>query len=272
MNFFATVAYTTLDETIQNVKQAVLANKVVHLSDFKPDLPVHEFYSRLSETIGKIHAADEDIATGQQTGNRWIDITYNPEIPDRYRSSNTRQPLHTDDSYVELYDEVAVNFFYCASKAKLGGATTFIDLTTVVDCLKLDGETELLDELMRTDVIHSKGGMRKVRKPLDQDGEGYLANWNYYCLDRTENTPEVLDLCERWQKFLETRIMESGIIMPVVLQEGECVFFHDDRVMHGRNAFFAEFPGQRSLIKGKIILNNATPMAGQTEDVATIAA
>ena len=127
--------------------------------------------------------------------------------------------------------------------------------------------TDLLDELMRTDVVHAKGGSRKVRKPLDQDAEGYLANWNYYCLDRTENTPDVLDLCERWQHFLETRIMESGIILPVQLAEGECVFFHDDRVMHGRNAFFAEYPGQRSLIKGKIILagaeqtNTATPVA-----------
>ncbi len=268
MNFFAKVDYTTLDDTIQQVKQAVLSNRVVHLANFKPDLPVHEFYSRLSETIGKIHAAGEDMSTGKQTENRWIDITYNPEIPDRYRSSNTRQPLHTDDSYVELYDEVAVNFFYCASRAKLGGATTYIDLQMVVDCLKMDGETELLNELMHTDVVFSKGGSRKVRKCLDQDAEGYLANWNYFCIDQTENSAEVLDLCERWHKFLETRIMEAGIVMPLQLQEGECVFFHDDRVMHGRNAFFAEYPGQRSLIKGKIILESAN----ETAITSTVAA
>ncbi|MBC7571707.1 MAG: TauD/TfdA family dioxygenase, partial [Spirosoma sp.] len=137
MNFFKKVPYTTLDETIQNVKEAVLSNRVVHLAGFREELPVHEFYSRLSETIGKIHAADEDIATGQQTGNRWIDITYDPQIPDRYRSSNTRQPLHTDDSYVELNGEEAVNFFYCASRAKIGGATTFFELSELVECLKL---------------------------------------------------------------------------------------------------------------------------------------
>lgn len=102
MNFFQQVVYTTPEETIQNVKEAVQNNKLVYLSDFREDLPVHDFYSKLSETIGRIHAADEDLATGQMTGNRWIDITYDPQIPDRYRSSNTRQPLHTDDSYVEL--------------------------------------------------------------------------------------------------------------------------------------------------------------------------
>ena len=140
MNFFQQVIYTTPEETIQNVKEAVQNNKLVYLSDFREDLPVHDFYSKLSETIGRIHAADEDIATGQQTGNRWIDITYDPQIPDRYRSSNTRQPLHTDDSYVELNGEEAVNFFYCASRAKIGGATTFIDLPELVECMKLDGE------------------------------------------------------------------------------------------------------------------------------------
>jgi len=256
MNFFKKVSYTTLDETIQNVKEAVLNNRVVHLAGFKEELPVHEFYSRLSETIGKIHAADEDIATGQQTGNRWIDITYDPQIPDRYRSSNTRQPLHTDDSYVELNGEEAVNFFYCASRAKIGGATTFFELSELVECLKLDGEEKLLDELMRTDVVHEKGGSRKVRKIIDQDAEGYLANYNYYCISREENSPEVLDMIERFQNFMESRVHNAGLVMPLQLEKGEAVFFHDDRVVHGRNAFFAEFSGQRSLIKGKIIMDS----------------
>ena len=258
MNFFKKVSYTTLDETIQNVKEAVLNNRVVHLAGFKEELPVHEFYSRLSETIGKIHAADEDIATGQQTGNRWIDITYDPQIPDRYRSSNTRQPLHTDDSYVELNGEEAVNFFYCASRAKIGGATTFFELSELVECLKLDGEEKLLDELMRTDVVHEKGGSRKVRKIIDQDAEGYLANYNYYCISREENSPEVLDMIERFQNFMESRVHNAGLVMPLQLEKGEAVFFHDDRVVHGRNAFFAELPGQRSLIKGKIIMDSVT--------------
>ena len=118
-------------------------------------------------------------------------------------------------------------------------------------------EDKLLEELLSTDVVFSKGGSRKVRKILDQDGEGYLANWNYYCIDRTENAPEVLDLCERYHQFLETRIINAGIVMGAQLEKGEAVFFHDDRVLHGRNAFFAEYPGQRSLIKGKVILNPA---------------
>ncbi|GAA4407789.1 hypothetical protein GCM10023187_28850 [Nibrella viscosa] len=258
MNFFQQLTYTTPDETIQNVREAVLNNKLVYLQGFKEDLPVHDFYTRLSETIGKIHAAGEDIATGQATGSRWIDITYDPQIPDRYRSSNTRQPLHTDDSYVELHGEEAINFFYCASRAKIGGATTFYDLPDLIECLKLDGEEKLLEELMTTDVVHEKGGSRKVRKIIDKDEKGYLANYNYYCISKEENPADVLDMVERFQTFLENRIHNAGVVMAVQLQKGEAVFFHDDRLLHGRHSFFAEYPGQRSLIKGKIILTPAT--------------
>jgi alpha-ketoglutarate-dependent taurine dioxygenase len=192
MNFFKKVSYTTAEETIENVRAAVLSNKLVHLADFREEMPVQEFYSKLSETIGRIQAADEDLATGKLTGNRWIDITYNPEIPDRYRSSKTGQPLHTDDSYIELYGEVAVNFFFCDSRAKFGGATTFFDLPDLVACLQLDGEDELMAELMQTEVVFSKGGARKVRKILDQDSEGYLANWNYFCIDRKKTRQQCL--------------------------------------------------------------------------------
>ena len=61
MNFYRQVVYTTPDQSIQEVKEAVQTNKLVFLSGFREDLPVHDFYSRLSETIGRIHAAERDI-------------------------------------------------------------------------------------------------------------------------------------------------------------------------------------------------------------------
>lgn len=258
MEFFKKIVYKDHITTTEEIRAAVPLYKVIHLAEFNFDIPAEDFYAQLSEKIGKIHAADEDIATGKLTGSRWIDITYDPKIPDRYRSSNTRQPLHTDDSYVELHGEDALQFFFCASNAKLGGATTFIDLDVIVECLKLDGEDELLEKLLSTDVIHAKGGISKTRKIIDKDDIGYLANWNYFCIDRESNSQEVIDLCERLHAFLEGRIITSGLQTEVPLKKGEAAFFHDDRIFHGRNNFFAEFAGQRSLIKGKIILSQAT--------------
>ena len=218
-------------------------------------ISIQEFYTNLSDSIGEIFNEDEDILTGERKDNRWIDISYDPDLQDRYRSSNTRQPLHTDDSYVELGDEKSLQFFFCESRAAFGGATTFFDLPDLVACMKSDGEDELLNRLLTTIVHFDKAGNKKIRKIVDQDEKGYLANWNYYCIDKENNTPEALALCEDFHAFLESRIIQAGLVMPVQLEKGDAVFFHDDRILHGRNAYFATQKGERCLIKGKIILD-----------------
>jgi alpha-ketoglutarate-dependent taurine dioxygenase len=261
MQFYKKITYSNASETTQLVKEAIQMYKVVHIANFQHDVPMDLFYSRLADFLGQPQSADEDILTGQLTGNRWIDITFDPSIPDRYRSSNTRQPLHTDDSYVELHNQPAIQFFYCASQAKIGGATVFFDLNVLIECLVTDQEQELLDALLHTDVVHSKGGISKVRKILDKDSQDYLANWNYYCLDPQQNSPEVLEMCQRFHLFLEERIVKAGVVKPILLKQGEAVFFHDDRLLHGRNAFFASRPGERSLIKGKIMLEKQAVIA-----------
>jgi alpha-ketoglutarate-dependent taurine dioxygenase len=254
MEFIKKIEFTTADETIANLKQAITRYKVIHLSGYQLPIPIQQFYTDLSDSIGEIFNEDEDLLTGERMDNRWIDISYDPDVQDRYRSSNTRQPLHTDDSYVELGNEKSLQFFFCESRAAFGGATTFFDLPELVACMKLDGQQELLDRLMSTVVNFDKAGNKKVRKILDEDEKGWLANWNYYCID-TQNTPEALQLCEDFHHFLETRIVPSGLITPVQLEKGDAVFFHDDRILHGRNAYFATSKGERCLIKGKIILD-----------------
>jgi alpha-ketoglutarate-dependent taurine dioxygenase len=254
MEFFKKIEFTTAEETIANLKQAITRYKVIHLSGYQLPIPIQQFYTELSDSIGDIFNEDEDLLTGERKENRWIDISYDPAVQDRYRSSNTRQPLHTDDSYVELGDEKSLQFFFCESRATFGGATTFFDLPELVACMQLDGQQELLDRLMTTIVNFDKAGNKKVRKILDEDEKGWLANWNYYCID-TQNTPEALQLCEDFHLFLESRIVPSGLITPVQLEKGDAVFFHDDRILHGRNAYFAKTKGERCLIKGKIILD-----------------
>ena len=254
MEFFKKINFTTDDQTISDFKNAISFYKVIHLSGYNLEIPIQEFYTKLSDSIGEIFNEDEDLLTGERKDNRWIDISYDPAIQDRYRSSNTRQPLHTDDSYVELGNEKSLQFFYCESRATYGGATIFYDLPELVACLKMDGREELLEQLLTTHVNFDKAGNKKVRRILDRDANGYLANWNYYCID-VENTSFSLALCEEFHQFLESRIVESGLVKPVQLEKGDAVFFHDDRILHGRNAFFASVKGERCLIKGKIILD-----------------
>jgi hypothetical protein len=254
MNFYKKVKFSTYEQSKKDLAEALRDNKVVHAAEYNLDMPVEDFYTGFADSIGEPYNVDEDILSGKRKENRWIQISFDPEIQDRYRTAKTRQPLHTDDSYAELYDQKNVQFFFCKSKSALGGATTFFDLDQLVDCLKLDGEEELLNRLLSTNVNFEKQGSKKVRKIIDKDEVGYLANWNYYCIDKN-NTEAALKLVEEFHEYLETRIITAGLVLPAVLEVGEAVFFHDDRLLHGRNSYFASVKGERCLVKGKIIFS-----------------
>ena len=251
MNFFKYIHYQNAENGSIQLKEAIYKYKAIHLADFTFDVEPHSFYEKISEEIGIIHNADEDKETGALTGERWIDVTFDPEVQNKYRSSKTRQPLHTDDSYIPLAG--TITFFYCAAKADIGGATNFIDANTLVECLEMDEEFELLAQLQTTNIKHEKGGSFKTLPVIRKDETGWLLNWNWHCVAE-DNTSEALDLAQRFHDFLENRIHHSGIVTPVILKPGEAVFFHDERVLHGRYAFFTKAKGGRKLVKGTITL------------------
>lgn len=250
MEFFRAVPFTSPEETTRNIKSALANTKVVQLLSAPPEIDMKQFFEGLADSIGNYYDVNEDLETGGIQEGRWIDITYDPNVPNRYRSSNTRQPLHTDASYYPIDNNI--QYFYCASHAYLGGATTFIDTKLIVESLLIDGREDLLNRLQQTPVHFSKFVRNKTKPILMKDGDDWRVNFNYYCLDKNIS-PEVKALADEFFEFLETRIQNAGLFTPVNLQKREAVFFHDEKVMHGRNAFFARTPAERSLIKGTII-------------------
>ncbi|MFN8356501.1 MAG: TauD/TfdA family dioxygenase [Spirosomataceae bacterium] len=251
MEFFKRIEYQNAEAGTQALKEAITQYKAIHMANFTFDVEPHQFYERISDEIGIVHNADEDKETGALTGERWIDITFDPEVQNRYRSSKTKQPLHTDDSYIPLAG--TITFFYCASQANIGGATTFIDADLLLQCLEMDEEFDLINDLQQIEVKHEKGGSFKSLPILRKDASGWLLNWNWHCVAE-DNTPEAKDLAQRFHNFLETRVHNAGIVTPVILKKGEAVFFHDERILHGRYAFFTKEKGGRKLIKGTITL------------------
>src|SRR5882672_8262726 len=122
MKLLKEISYTK--GVASEIRVLLETTKVVLLSGYRND-NLFEFYDNLSNEIGQWAAMDEDLRTGQKTGAKWIEIKYDPEFPNSYRHSSTRQPLHTDGSYESRAPEVS--FFFCIRAAAVGGATTFVD-------------------------------------------------------------------------------------------------------------------------------------------------
>ena len=253
MKFYKKIEYSIPELTKKSIQLALENYKLVHLVAFDFQLPIHEFFTELSDCLGWVIDMDEDKETGKKTGKRWIDISYDPAQPNKYRSSKTHQPLHTDNSYLNHHD--AVNYFYCLSQAKLGGATMFLDSDLLIKALELDGENDLLENLKTIPVCFSRQDNQKTKPIITKDEFGYRLNYNYYRLDR-ENTVEAKSLVERFQNFLKNRVYHSVITKNLLLTPGDAVFFHDERLLHGRNAFFTAEKGERTLIKGSVILHS----------------
>lgn len=252
MEFLIEKSYKDINYSAQEMGKLIKKYKVIVLRDYGLDEEPLEFFTKFTDQIGKIHDIDEDLLTGNPTGKRWVDITYDPAIKDKYRSAPVAQPLHTDASYENIEDNV--QFFYCVSQAKLGGATVFIDANNIVELLEMAGETELLEDIQSHTIKFSKGPQYKNSPILKKKGDKYHFNWNYYCGD-PENSVEEKELFERFHNFLETRVVKSGLVTDVLLGKNDVVFFHDELVLHGRNSYFATEKGQRSLNKGTILLN-----------------
>jgi alpha-ketoglutarate-dependent taurine dioxygenase len=257
MNFLLETTYRSINYSHDLLIPLLEANKVVVVREYESDIEPLDFFESLADKLGYIHPIDEDIVTGKSTGKKWIDITYDPQIKDKYRTAPVAQPLHTDASYVDIRDNI--QFFYCVSQASLGGSTVFIDANFLVQLMKKASEQELIQRLMDTTVIFSKDTRKRVSPILRRNHNTYRFNWNYYCRD-ANNSPAVKALFEDFHTFLQMRVVQSGLLTEVLLKKNDVVFFHDELVLHGRNSYFADFPGQRSLNKGTLILQSRLPL------------
>lgn len=257
MEFLNYVDFSTKENTIQQVKNSLQHYKVTLLKNIPDAIDKRSYFETLADSIGQYYDVSEDLGSGEIQNGRWVDITFDPQFPDRYRSSKTRFHLHTDGSYYPI--ENNMQYFYCEAMAAVGGATTFIDTRMLVDLLLLDEQQELLNRLQSVAVCFSKFERKKTRPILLKEGDDWRINYNYNRIDAA-NTEEAKKTALDFFDFLETRVQEAGVVTAVKLQPGEAVFFNDERILHGRNAFFADRAGERRLVKGTILNWQETPV------------
>lgn len=248
--FLTVVSYTPTLDFADTFRETLKKYKVVKLTNVPKNIDYKEFYSNLVDKLGEILNVDEDIKTGNANSlERWTDVRYDKEKSFTFRHANVRQPLHTDAAYMNF--EMDINFFFCTENAEIGGATTFIDSDDLFYILG-KYEPELFEKLKTMEVVFAKGeDQSKKRKVIDIDKRGVKLNWNYFRVLPENNSKEVMEMSEEFHKFLENKIVAGGLLTEVYLKPGEAAFFQDDRILHGRNAFY----GNRTLIKGGFNFN-----------------
>lgn len=229
--FYAKIEYADL------LPDAIKSNKVVHFTG-GPISNLFGFYEKIASMLGEFVYMDEDLVTGNKNGSKWTNIVYDPKVKDSYRHSCTGQPLHTDGSYEAHAPNIS--FFFCLNARQDGGNTIFIDSTVIYNLL-LTREPELLEQLKKP-MKFFKGNDSKTKPVISSDDKGFVLNWNYYRVDKTETT-------ERFKVFLD-KVVESGLCLSVKLDPGDALFFQDERLLHGRTPFFAQSYGDRWLVKG----------------------
>lgn len=243
---------TTPEDCAKAVLEAWPSCKVVHLAGVSPRLDLRDFYGRMFDLVGHAEPLAEDATLGtrenQRTGEIWMEVRYDPMIPDAYRHSANPQPLHTDGSYIPGFPNAG--FLACKSMPMTGGATVFVDGSDVVSALEAEAPL-LLERLKVTAIPHARSGDRRVEPFLRfRDGEPIL-NWNYYCVD-PEHDSDMSDLKEKLFAFLKDSPIIQARLKRVKLSPGEAVLWKDDRILHGRDGFNPEVVSDRFLWKAQV--------------------
>lgn len=244
MRAYAEIEYTdNFRYLAELMKEKVPETKIVYLKDVKVT-DLRQLYGDLAECIGKVADVDEDASTGGLTGNRWVDIRYDPAKLQYYRHSNNAQPFHNDAAYVPNPPEVA--FFYCEKQADNGGHNLFLDATDLI-YLANKCYPDVLHWMETYAVRFEKGDRIREQPVLTYDSQGPLLNW----IETRVKKPD--QFTDEFKRLLELATC-TDLCRRILLKPGEAVFFHDERVLHDRNAFHAEKEGDRLLWKGGIRL------------------
>lgn len=222
---------------------------VVTIEPNRPLEDVRAFYDTLLPLIGTPCHLAEDVRAGdrdvQRTGELWMEVRYDPAFPDAYRHSPNAQPLHTDGSYIPSFPNATL--MCCVANAEDGGETIFIDGKDLHAALRSEAP-ELLQQLETVEIPHARSGDRRVHPVLRREDGELRLNWNYYCVDREVPAP-VAELRERFFAFLRDSPAVRAALVEVKLRPGHAVTWHDERVLHGRNAFKAGSVSERFLWK-----------------------
>ncbi len=244
----------SMSEAARLIHKAWIDHKVVHISrpQYAPTADaMRAFYDELCNAVGTLHALAEDAHIGdrmsgeQRPGTIWMEVRFEQNFQDAYRHSANAQPLHTDGSYVSAFP--GATLMYCVANAAIGGETTFLNSDDIMDLIARR-DPKLFQFMTNEIVPHARSGDFRAMKIADKSDGDWLMNWNYYCVDKSI-TGDKRALVERLFDLLTKDAEVQALIEPVKMAPGDAVLWKDDRLLHGRNGFTANYDGERFLVK-----------------------
>ncbi|WP_411877830.1 TauD/TfdA family dioxygenase [Polaromonas sp. YR568] len=175
---------------------------------------------------------------------QWWEISYQPDKQTVYAHSNTRHPLHNDNSWFS--DPAEINFFVMEKQASAGGEQSIYPLERLILDLGED-DPALLRDLQSVEVTIQKGDGEYFHKtPIIRMRPEPNIFWNYYRTIKSD--PGIKRLCDAFFAYLEKRETSSSVEF-IQCRSGDCLCFHDQKVLHGRTAFTASQPFERMLFQ-----------------------
>ena len=235
--------------SVQGIGERIVAacreNLLVHVLVDPARGTTAEFWSEALDSRVRRAPVDEDVRNGHPTGELWSTVAYDPALQGVFRHSSSAQPLHTDGAYVE--SPPAIVFLACRRPAAAGGATVFLDGHDLLEEVARR-EPAMLDALLSQPVRFRKGNTQIETPILRCGNDGPRLRWNYYAIAPGQDKA-VHSLADAFHAFL-AGCAPSLPLQSIRLNAGEAAFFHDNRLLHGREPFQADTLNARFLWKG----------------------
>jgi len=224
-----------LDAVINHDKFIVFENA---LSKFDRDW----FFSAFQNS-GRVNSETTqiDVKSLKKFDQTWWEIRYDPQNQNVYKHSKTRQPLHTDNAFLE--NPPRISLFAMERQVNGGGESTLMPLSALVSILDHENP-KLLKELSTNTFKISKGEEVRPHFTPIINLNNMEINWNYYRTDKAD--PSHARIVEEFFQFLE-KLEEDGRIFIRKFNSGDVYIFNDLKHLHARKAFDADASGDRLL-------------------------
>lgn len=209
---------------------------------------IMKYYTQLNQYIGAMIRVDKLKYNELDQEDYWVNVQY--DIPSAKTSElkpwkrDEHLKLHTDNTVSS--QNANLTELVCIYPCKYSGLTTVISNTLVVELIQyIDSLHQtntayipLFDQLIGREIYFSSDSINHhKRQILEYNHPYYKISFNYtQAIKSDKNTLDDIAIIERFNEFLEEKIIHSHLMDEIKLGVGDALIFNDDMIIHGRRS------------------------------------